>query len=322
MRLRDFTASLQRGIRSNKAADLGFGDSLTVEGERLINKDGSYNIRREGGAAWRPYQALVEMSWLQFFAVITGFYLLVNTFFALLYLLVGVETLSGAVPAHEFTSDFSTAFFFSVQTFTTVGYGAISPEGAWANLIASFDALVGLMAFALATGLFFARFAQPKSSILFSDTALVRQYKDSPYLSFQFQIVNQRNNKLINLSAKLTMSWVETEEDGKKIRRFAMLPLEREEVFLFPLNWVIVHIIDRDSPLWGMTQADMEEVQPEFLVLMQGYDETFAQDVHANSSYTFSDMVWNKKFVRMYHTDGDRTVLDLGKIDELEGLRS
>ncbi|MEQ8707227.1 MAG: ion channel [Phaeodactylibacter sp.] len=317
MKLRDLTSSLT-GRASQSENDLGFGSGITSGEDRLINRDGSYNILRRGGKAWRPYQVLVEMSWWRFFVLITGIYVVVNALFAAIYLMIGLEYLSGAQPANTLTGDFFVAFFFSVQTFTTVGYGAISPTGIAANIVASIDALVGLMGFALATGLFFARFAQPQSSILFSKKAVIRSYQDTPYQSFQFQIVNQRNNKLINLSAKVSMSWVAEDEKGRKVRRFTLLELEREKVFLFPLNWILVHIIDKDSPLWQKTPEELEAMQPEFLVLLQGYDETFAQDIHANSSYIFPDLTWGKKFRRMYFQEDGHTVLELDWIDELE----
>lgn len=317
MKLRDFTSSLT-GRASGEENDLGFGSGITSGEERLINRDGSYNILRRGGSAWRPYQILVEMSWLRFFAFIALIYVAVNAFFAFVYLSIGLDKLSGAQPTDTILGDFFVAFFFSVQTFTTVGYGAISPTGIAANIVASIDALIGLMGFALATGLFFARFSQPKSSILFSKNAVVRPYKDTPYQSFQFQIVNQRNNKLINLSAKVSMSWVAEDERGRKVRRFSLLELERDRVFLFPLNWVLVHIIDKESPLWQKTPEELEAMQPEFLVLLQGYDETFAQDIHANSSYISKNIVWGKKFRRMYFPEDGHTVLELDWIDELE----
>lgn len=260
------------------------------------------------------------MSWPRFFAVIISFYILVNAVFAGLFMLIGLEHLNGAQTDGTWAGDFAAAFFFSVQTFTTVGYGAVSPAGTAANILAAAGALVGLMGFALATGLFFSRFAKPKANIRFSEKATIRPYKDTGYQSFQFQIVNERNNKVINLSAKVTMSWVEKGPEGHKARRFAFLPLERDEVFLFPLNWVIVHIIDEESPLWGKDKETLQEMEPEFLALLQGFDETFAQDVHANSSYLSRDVVWGQQFERMYWPEEGYTVLDLSRLDELKGL--
>ncbi|MCB0568172.1 MAG: transporter [Phaeodactylibacter sp.] len=322
MKLSDITSSLgrsRRGKQSEKDNDLGFGTNITTYGERLINPDGSFNIVRRGVSNWRPYQDLVEMSWLRFFGVIVAFYILVNSFFALLFVAAGVDSLSGVNPGGSLGRDFASAFFFSVQTFTTVGYGAMSPNGVWANIVASVVALVGLMSFALATGLFFARFSRPKASILFSDKAVIRPYKDTPYLSFQFQIVNERNNKLINVSARLTVSWVEN-LDGVKTRRFANLELERDQVLLFPLNWVVVHVINKESPLWGRAEQEIKDMQPEFLALIQAYDDTFAQEVHANGSYTSREIHWNRRFERMYYPQGVYTVLELGRLHDVAEL--
>ena len=323
MKLTDLTNPFNRSNRDGREeqeSDLGFGTGITASGQRLINRDGSFNIIRRGMAAWRPYQSLVEMSWAHFLAVVAVFYVVTNALFAAVFFLIGVDTLSGVQASGSAADDFTSAFFFSIQTFTTVGYGAISPTSPASNMVASFDALVGLMSFALATGLLFARFSKPKASILFSDKAVIRPYRDTPYNSFQFQIVNRRNNRLINLQAKVTISWVEN-LNGEKIRRFALLELERDRVFLFPLNWVIVHIINKDSPLWGRTEEEVRAMEPEFIALIQAYDETFAQDVHANSSYTCDEVFWNRRFERMYFPDENgQTVLELERVHHIVAL--
>ena len=315
MKLSDFT----RPFSSNKQTsvtidnDLGFGTRIGTSGGRLINRDGSYNIIRRGGAGWRPYESLVEMSWWNFLGLITLFYFIINGVFALAFVMIGVENLSGIENTGHFWNDFTIAFFFSVQTFTTVGYGSISPVGAWANMIASFDALVGLLSFALATGLLFARFAKPKANIKFSNPALIRPYRDTPYQSLQFQIVNRRNNKIINIEARVVLTWI---EEGSSSRRFEMISLERHKIFLFPLNWVIVHIIDEESPLWGWEKKDFQAKQLEVISLLSGYDETFAQDVHANGSYTHDEILWNRRFEPMYFTDEGKTIIDLDRIHD------
>ena len=305
---------------SEQESDLGFGTGITTAGQRLINRDGSFNIVRRGMGAWRPYQSLVEMSWTHFLAVVALFYIATNALFAVTFVFIGVDSLSGAPAGYSLAEDFVFAFFFSIQTFTTVGYGAISPTSPASNIIASIDALVGLMSFALATGLLFARFSKPKASILFSNSAVIRPYKDTPYNSFQFQIVNRRNNRLINLLAKVTISWVE-DMNGEKARRFALLELERDRVFLFPLNWVIVHVIDKDSPLWGKNEEEIRAMEPEFIALIQAYDETFAQDVHANSSYTCDEVWWNRRFESMYFPDENgQTILELERVHHIVAL--
>lgn len=295
--------------------DLGFGTKIADSVDRLINPDGSFNIIRRGGMVWQPYQSLVEMSWTKFFIIITISYALVNALFAVLYLIVGAQNLSG-IEADAQLHPFWSAFFFSVQTFTTVGYGSVSPMGMAANLVAAFNALVGLMAFALATGLFFSRFSRPKSNIAFSEKAVFRRYHDTAFNSFQLQIVNRRHNKIINLEAQLTMSWIE-HRGHNKVRRFSTLALERSKVVLFPLNWVIVHVINDQSPLWQKTKAEIEAMEPEFLVMIQGFDETYAQTIHANSSYTCEQIHWNARFKPMYYPQAGMTILELSWLHDL-----
>jgi inward rectifier potassium channel len=315
MKLSDFTRPFSTGRRASTTVDndLGFGTQIGTTGGRLINRDGSYNIVRRGGSGWRPYESLVEMSWWNFLGLIILFYFIINAVFALAFLTIGIEHLSGIEATGQFWDNFTLAFFFSVQTFTTVGYGSISPIGAWANMVASIDALVGLLSFALATGLLFARFAKPQANIKFSNSALIRPYKDTSYQSLQFQIVNRRNNKIINIEAKVVLTWI---EEGRSTRRFEMISLERHKIFLFPLNWVIVHVIDEESPLWKWNKADFQQKELEIISLLSGYDETFAQEVHANGSYTHDEIVWNRRFEPMYFSDEGKTVIDLDSIHD------
>mgnify|MGYP005666431707 CR=1 FL=1 len=315
MKLSDFIPHKNRAVNGSDQ-DLGFGTKITGSAGRLFNKDGSYNIVRRGLSVWTPYQTLVEMTWPTFFALVFLLFILVNCFFALLLVSCGPAALMGA-PEGRFFSNFLHAFFFSVQTFTTVGYGSISPQGIPANIVASIDALVGLMAFALATGLFFARFSKPKAQIIFSEKGIIAPYQDVN--AFMFRIVNPRNNKIINLEAIVTMTWIE-ERGGETVRRFAKLELEREKVSLFPLNWTIVHPIDDNSPLYRLVCDDLTRMQTEILILIQGYDETFAQNVHLNSSYTCQEILWDVKYAKMYHAIEGQTLLYLDKLNDTIAL--
>ncbi|MEO1627634.1 MAG: ion channel, partial [Bacteroidota bacterium] len=235
------------------------------------------------------------------------------------FCLSGVENLRGVEMDGPLPA-FWEAFFFSIQSFTTVGYGAISPTGLWTNVIAALDALTGLLAFAIATGLIFARFSKPRARILFSQHALIAPYHGME--SFQFRIVNMRSNKIIDLSARVTMTWLERQPDGRKRRQFAALPLERDQVFLFPLNWTIVHPIDEKSPLWGKTAQDLERMGVEFLILLKGHDETYNQIVHSSSSYISEEIVWNARFQPMYYQHENGTTLEIDKIDDIKRLES
>jgi inward rectifier potassium channel len=319
MNLRDLTQPFRRSSGAEPADDFGLGDQIGSQGGRLINRDGSFNVRRQGGSNWSPYEELVEMSWPRFLFLVFCVYTGLNALFALAFVGIGTETLAGGEAITNGWSQFAHGFFFSVQTFTTVGYGAISPAGNAANLLSALVALVGLLSLALATGLVFARFSQPKARIRFSEYAVVAPYQDTPYQSLQFRIANVRNNKIINLKASVVLTWLEG-PFGQCKRRFAPLELERESVALFPLNWTIVHIIDEKSPLYDWDYQRICNLNSEMLIMIEGFDETFAQTIHANMSYTCREIYWNARFLPMYHAERGTTVLDLDRIDDMEVL--
>ncbi|MEM9984637.1 MAG: ion channel, partial [Bacteroidota bacterium] len=296
--------------------DLGFGTKLGRHRERLINKDGSFNVRRIGGGlgAVHPYQVLITLPWWQFWLAITGSYLLLNACFALLYVQLGVEQLSGweAQPDRSWGHQFAYAFFFSVQTFTTVGYGAISPEGLPANLLASLESMIGLLGFAVATGVVFGRFSRPSAKLAFSPRMVVSPYRKVNAL--MFRMGNRRKNQLINLEVQVT-AVMQDERRGKVKQRFERLKLERERVTLFPLSWTVVHPINQDSPLHGLDAADLDRMRTEILVVVQGYDDTFAQEVHVQTSYRWDEILWGARFVPAFHTnDAGIIVLEVDKL--------
>jgi inward rectifier potassium channel len=304
-----------RNNRSKEAEDLGFGSRITGERERLLNKDGSFNVKRQGRRNWTPYQDLVEMPWWKFFLVVLAYFVGTNSFFSLALCFLGMECLNGTVQG-PFWEEFAQGFFFSVQTFTSVGYGVISPKCLSVNILSSFIALFGLMSFALATGLFFSRFSKPRAQLLFSKVAIITSYRDG-LSSLQFRIANRRDNPIINLEAKVTMSWVEREFGGTARRRYARLPLELDKVVMLPLNWTIVHPIDENSPLYGKTALDLKKMNLEIIALIEGFDETFSQNVHANSSYCDDEVVFKVRFKPMYFPgEGGKTLLDLNAIDD------
>lgn len=293
--------------------DLGFGDQLGAQ-DRLINRDGSFNIVRTGLRAWSPYQSLVELSWASFFLLVVLYYVLVNAFFGVILVYLGVENISGST-SQGFWQDFEDAFFFSIQTFTSVGYGVLNPANLSTHTVSAVVALVGNISFAMATGLFFARFSKPKAQLLFSNNALLTTHRHTGEPNLQFRLVNLRNNKIINLEVKVVLTWLD-DRAGK--RHYKMLPLERDKVALFPLNWTIVHTIDQESPLHGKRVSDLVEQKAEIIIQVEGFDETFAQNIHMNSSYTANDLVADKQFVPMYYAENGKTILELDKIHEVK----
>jgi len=292
--------------------DLGFGSVLSAEGGRLLNRDGSFNVVREGLhplSSLSVYHYLLTVTWTKFILWVCLGYVAANALFAAGYVLCGPEALAGVdgvMPA----SPYFTAFFFSVETLATIGYGNVAPNGLAANLLMTFEALTGLLAFALASGLVFARFSRPVAWIIYSRRALIAPYRGGA--AFMFRIVNGRSNQLIEVSAKLSVA---IGRDGA--RRFHDLTLERERVVLFPLSWTIVHPIDEGSPLRGMTEAELREADAEFFVTLQAVDETFSQQVYSRTSYKPSEVVWGAKFADVFVRRAGRPMgIDISRLHD------
>lgn len=300
--------------------DLGFGSVVTRESrQRLLNRDGSFNVARTGLSFWSSlslYHSLLTMPWWQFLTLVTAFYFVVNIIFAVAYVLCGPTSLQG--PSGGGTEgEFLRAFFFSVQTFATIGYGHISPLGVAANLIVTIESLFALLSFALVTGLLFARFSRPTARIIFSNTAIIAPYHG--ITAFEFRITNARKNQIIELEARVLFSRFE-EVDGRSVRRFDILELERRRVVFLPLSWTIVHPITESSPLSGIAPEDLRARNAEFLILLTGIDETFSQMVHARTSYQHDEVVWNARFSDIYKrpSDNGMIMIDVRKLHSTE----
>ena len=301
--------------------DLGFGSVVSRESrQRLLNRDGSFNVNRTGLGfleSFAPYHQLLTTTWPGFLGVVALLYLVLNLIFAVAFVACGPDALLGP-GAGMLGGRFSQAFFFSVQTFATIGYGQIGPNGFAANLVVTVEALVGLMYQAIATGLLFARFARPTASVLFSRSAVVGPYSNG--LGLMFRIANRRRNEIIQLEAQVLFSELEPDRSGGSVRRYTLLPLERNKVTFFPLSWTIVHPIDAASPLAGRTREELERTEAEILVLLSGIDEAFEQTVHARSSYRADEIVWNARFRSMFlPIDGrSRVSVDITRVHEIE----
>jgi inward rectifier potassium channel len=303
--------------------DLGFGSVVSREShQRLLNRDGSFNVTRTGLRffdSFSPYHLLLTTSWRGFLVAVCAAYLALNLLFAVAYLACGPDALVGSGAA-MMGGRFSQAFFFSIQTFATIGYGQVAPNGTAANLVVTVEALVGLMYQALATGLLFARFTRPTAALLFSRQAVVAPYRDGRGL--MLRIANRRRTEIIEISAQVLYSALEPDGRGGRVRRYTPLPLERNKVTFFPLSWTLVHPIDQSSPLADRTAEDLERVEAEILVLLSGTDEALEQTVHARSSYQAYEIVWNARFQSMYlQTDARSHVsVDISRVHEIEPL--
>ncbi|HEV8657319.1 MAG TPA: ion channel [Thermoanaerobaculia bacterium] len=292
-------------------ADLGFGSVVTRElRQRFLNRDGTFNVRREGLGFWESlsaYHYLLSIGWPTFLGYVTVGYVVLNALFAFAYVACGPRALAGFLGATA-EQRFFTAFFFSVHTLATIGYGNIVPLSMAANIIVTIESLAGLLGFGVVAGIAFARFARPMANILFSRNAIIAPYGDQTAL--MFRIVNQKSNQIVNLEATVMLS---RRKSGSTTpaREFIPLPLEREGVTFFPLSWTIVHPIDEKSPFHGETEEMFRTCDAEVLIMLNGFDETFSQTVHTRSSYKGDEVVWGAKFRSMFNPPRDDGVLSV-----------
>ena len=306
---------------SDRDRDFGFGEKVSRESRRrLMNADGSFNVERTGFSylsSLNFYHSALTVSWLRFLGIVLVLYFASNVAFGLFYMLCGAGALvdTSSVPLEN---SFLRSFFFSVQTFATIGYGTIHPVGLLPNLLVTVESYYSLLTNALVTGLVFARFARPTARIIFSENAIIAPYEDKTAL--MFRLVNGRNNQLIELSAQVSVAHFVEEEDGKLKRRFDLLELERRKVAFLPLAWTIVHPIDRNSPLYGLTESDFQKRDAEIFILLSGTDETFAQIVHTRASYKPENIRYGYKFANMYNAvEPDQPIsIDIRKLSKIE----
>lgn len=305
--------------------DLGFGTEVARGTQRrLLNRDGSFNVTLEGLnplSSLGLYQWLLRISWPQFLLFIAVAYIAINTLFAGAYLLCGPDALRS--PDNLFANEpFYRAFFFSVDTFATIGYGNIYPVGVAANTLVTIQALLNIVGVALATGVMFARFSRPSARIIYSRNAIVAPYRGRSAL--EFRIANARSSQLIDVQVQVILTKIEPTPKGSTVRKFYELTLERQRVVFFPLSWTVVHPIDADSPMWGLTETDLISADAELLVLLIATDETLSQTVHSRSSYRADEIVWGAKFANMFLRSESEGIIgmNLDRIHEIEPVYS
>lgn len=296
---------------NKKLQDPGFGAQYYKPTNRLVNRDGSFNVRRNGVSPFvNAYQFLINLKWMPFLGMVFLMYVTMNLLFAVVYYSLGTKHFTGIEEEYRFLE----VFFFSTQTLTTVGYGAISPNSTWANSISAFESFVGLLFFAMATGLLYGRFSKPNAKIRFSENLLVSPYKEGRAL--MFRLVNARSTQLSEMTARMIYSFME-EENGVFERKYFDLKLERETVLLFPLSWTIVHELNEKSPFKAYSLEQLKEKHIELLVLVTGFDDTFNQTVTARYSYTAEDIVLQAKFDRIFYSNSKGEVeVDVDKINK------
>ncbi len=306
------------GTHLKENTNTGFGTNADSYGGRFLNKDGSANMRKEGMGFFNRFsvfQTMLNMPRWKFISVILVFYLAINLIFTAIFLLIGTDQLQGIIGNSDWEK-FREVYFFSTQTFTTVGYGRVNPVGGFANLMASIEALAGFLSLAIATGLIYGRFAKPKSYLAFSDHALISPYHDKTGLVFRL-VTYKDNHSLTDVHVVVNIG-LQVQENDKRVYKYYKLELERSHVETLPMNWNVVHPIDDKSPLFGFSPEDMAAADVELYVLVHGFDEVFSSMVQQRTSYIYSEILFNRKFVQMYREgdNGKTTILELHKLNE------
>lgn len=278
---------------------------MPVKPLRTLERDGTFNTVRLGAGERRMtdvYHFLMVTPWGPFLALVVASYMGVNVLFALLYL-AGGDCLANARPG-----SFVDAFFFSVQTLATIGYGAMAPVTLYAHALVTVEALLGLLWLAIATGLMFARFSRPTARVLFSNVALISTRNGRPHLIFR--VANVRANQIVEATLKLAVLRFDVTAEGERMRRYHDLPLVRSKNPMFALTWTAMHVIDEKSPLFGLSVEDMIAERLEILAILVGIDGTFAQTIYARHSYAAEEIIPDARFVDLIRElpDGRRGV--------------
>ena len=276
---------------------------------RIVQRDATEGLLRVGlQERWHQdlYHRLLTLSWWHFMLLAAVIYVLANAIFAGLYLLQP-GSIANAAPG-----SFLDAFFFSVETFATVGYGVLAPATLYANTVMTAETLVGIMTVALTTGVLFARVSRPTARVLFARVAVVNLYNGQPAL--MVRMGNARRSQIVQAEVSLTFLRSETTAEGHFMRRFYDLPLARARTPVFAMTYTAIHFIDEQSPLYGLDANDLMAHEIELLVTVNGLDETMGQQVHARASYLPQEIIFGHRYADMFGvTDDGRRAIDYAR---------
>jgi len=306
---------------SKKIKDPGLGNISSPYAKCIVNSDGRFNIIHLNKSAQlrETYIYLVNISWFRFLTLAFIAYLVLNTIFAVIYLLIGIEQITKSTGI--VFQDFLNAFFFSSQTITTLGFGAMSPTGIASGIVSSIEALVGLLLFSFLTGLLYGRFSKPKASIRFRESIILRDFNLTK--AIMFRLVNNHKGIMINPKVTVTLSLSEKNNKGEFANTFYSLSLERDSITYLPTTWTIVHEIDDQSPFYKFSKEDINKQTGELLVMISYYDDSFNQEVHQIHSYILKDIKTDYKFTKAYYYNKDgKMVLDYKLLNNIEPFKS
>lgn len=266
---------------------------------RLVHRNNKPNkIKRQGiRKIWRQdfYIDSVSTSWIKLISFIIFSYIVINCFFAFLYLLD-----EGGV-ANARAGSFADAFFFSIQTLATIGYGVMSPKTTFTNVVVAIEAFTGLLGLALATGIIFSKISLPSPRILFGNKSLISTYKNVE--CFMFRLGNLRNSQIADPTIKAVFICDEKTKNGEIRRAFYDLDLIRNNVPLLMPSWTARHQITKNSPLFGLNKDDLKKLNVEIIISIIGFDEILSQTVHAHYSYIANEIIFGGNFVDIMSWD-------------------
>lgn len=296
--------------------DTGFSNTGIVNGGRFINRDGTFNLKKKGGPFWDRFSVFYTMLTIpvwQFITIIVIFYMSINLLYTLIYFFVGQDQFTGLV-LRSSGGVFKELFFFSTETFTTVGYGRVNPVGTAANVVAAIESLSGFLSLAIATGLIYGRFARPRAHLVFSDYAIIAPYRGKTGLMFRFACYKE-HHALSDVTVQVNLAML-IQQDGQANYKYYDLILERSKIENLPMNWTVVHPIDEQSPLTGFSEEDFRSADVELYVSVRGFNDVYSSTVQQRTSYTYKEIKMNRRFTPMYQETPNGTILELHKLNK------
>lgn len=300
-----------------KGKEFGFGNNTIGKDQRILNKDGSFNVNRRGLSFMERFSFfhwMINTKWTSFFFIVVLCFFLSSAFFAFIYDAVLGSSHFHGIESNTRFGHYWELFFFSAQTSTTVGYGRINPATNIASFIAVIDALSGVLYFAIVTGLLYGRFSKPIPKVIFSEKGVVAPYKEG--FAIMFRLANKLNHQLQNAEVRLIASLI-VDVEGQPVRQYFELELERREIIFLASSWTIVHAIDEKSPFFQMTRDEFEHSEPEFMMQLKVYDNSYSQDTFTNTSYRKEEIIWNAKFEKILLAENSVNYVDFNKFNEI-----
>lgn len=299
-------------IKAQRTEDPGIGTSFEKPLDRLVGKDGSFMVERGGsvGSLREGFIALVTMSVGRLIGTFVFGYLGMNLLFGTIYMLLGVEHIGNA-DATSLASRWLSAVGMSIQTLTTVGYGSLYPDSTGAWIVAAVEGVFGILGFSLISAVIFARFARPNTRLAYSDKALIAPFKDG--WALMLRLANKRSTLLLEVEARLMLVMADVDDQGERLNYYAM-KLQLDKVNFMPLTWTVVHPITPESPLAGMTEAELRRRRAEVILMLKGVDEGYMQQVYTRHSYRFDEIAWGGRYVRAFGSQNGSMRLDLEKL--------